>query len=114
VLLIDAADPLAPHLATVADVGRLMPGVLDGLVEWLKCCTTTEPRAHSFARRAPPPHGFHGRYYKTTDGKAVNVLPSDEPRPPLAAAAVISLCHAAWAQMQNRSAHRAHSPVAAM
>ena len=71
VLLIDTADPLAASLASAADVATLMPGVLEGLVEWLK-------------------------YYKTTDGKAVNVLPYEEPRSIKEAAGLIFRCHDAW------------------
>jgi 3'-phosphoadenosine 5'-phosphosulfate synthase len=56
-----------------------MPGVLEKLVEWLKM-------------------------YKTTDGKAVNVLASDTPLGPAAAAKVIGECHESWKALKARGA----------
>ena len=79
ILVIDAADPLAPQLNSIADVKRLMPGVLEGILEWLKM-------------------------YKTTDGKAVNALASDVPKEPAAALAVIGECHESWKALKARGA----------
>ena len=75
----DAADPLAPQRNSSADVKRLMPGVLEGILEWLKM-------------------------YKTTDGKAVNALASDVPKEPAAALAVIGECHESWKALKARGA----------
>ena len=51
IIVIDAADPLADRLESAADLPRVMPGVLEKLVDWLK-------------------------NYKTTDGKEVRRPPS--------------------------------------
>ena len=67
ILVIDTEDPLASRLNTAADLKTVMPGVLENLVEWLKM-------------------------YKTTDGKAVNVLASDTPLDATAASQVWGCC----------------------
>ena len=79
ILVIDAADPLAPQLNSIADVKRLMPGVLEGILEWLKM-------------------------YKTTDGKAVNALASDTPTDAAKAASVVGECHESWKALKARGA----------
>ena len=71
IIVIDAADPLAARINSAADLAVAMPGVKEKLVEWLKM-------------------------YKTTDGKAVNALSSDEILPVSKATSVISECHASW------------------
>ena len=76
ILVIDATDPLAPQLNTAADLPRVMPGVTEKLVEWLKM-------------------------YKTTDGKAINSLASDTPSDSQTAAAVITECHESWKKLKN-------------
>ena len=48
-----------------------MPGVLENLLDWLK-------------------------NYKTTDGKAVNLLTSDTPTSAADAAKVVAECHESW------------------
>ena len=55
IIVIDATDPLASKLTSASDLKTVMPGVLEKLIEWLK-------------------------FYKTTDGKAVNALSSDVPK----------------------------------
>jgi len=75
--VIDAEDPLASQLSSAADLPRVMPGVLEKLVEWLKM-------------------------YKTTDGKEVNKLTSDAPTSVGDAMKVISECHESWAALQKR------------
>ena len=52
-LAVNTADPLYSQLHSVADVERALPGVVDTVKSWFK-------------------------YYKTTDGKAENVLGFDE------------------------------------
>ena len=79
IIAIDASDPLASKINSIADLKTLMPGVLDKLVEWLKM-------------------------YKTTDGKAVNFLSSDTPKTALEAAAVVAECHASWKRLKARGA----------
>lgn len=54
-----------------------MPGMLDRLADWLQ-------------------------NYKTTDGKAPNVLRSRNPTTPAAAASVIAECHEGWRGLQER------------
>merc|ERR1719379_275485 len=71
IIVIDAEDPLAPGLTNARDLLTTMPGVTERLVEWLKM-------------------------YKTTDGKAVNVLTSDTPTNATKAAAVVGECHQSW------------------
>ena len=51
--------------------------VLEKLVEWLKM-------------------------YKTTDGKAINVLASDKPTDAAKAAAVVSECHSSWKALKAK------------
>jgi len=77
IIVIDVADPLAAQLNSAADLPKVMPGVLEKLVEWLKM-------------------------YKTTDGKAVNVLASDTPLDATKAAAVVGECHASWKALKAR------------
>ena len=71
ILVIDVTDPLADKITTAADLLKVMPGVTEKLVEWLKM-------------------------YKTTDGKDVNVLASDVPKDAAAASAVVAECHESW------------------
>jgi len=75
IIVIDADDPKAPLLNSAADLPKVMPGVLEKLVEWLKL-------------------------YKTTDGKAVNVLASDTPSSVPEAMAVIEECHKSWKKLK--------------
>ena len=77
IIVIDAADPLADRLTNAADLRTVMPGVLENLVEWLKM-------------------------YKTTDGKAINALSSDEPKTADAAMSVITECHLSWKALKAR------------
>jgi 3'-phosphoadenosine 5'-phosphosulfate synthase len=77
IIVIDAADPLAARLSSAADLPTIMPGVLENLIEWLK-------------------------FYKTTDGKAVNQLSSDTPMSPAGAAKVIAECHESWKALKAR------------
>ena len=77
IIVIDAAHPMAAKLTTAADLKTVMPGVLEKLVEWLKM-------------------------YKTTDGKAANVLASDIPVDAAKAAEVVSECHASWKTLKER------------
>jgi len=79
ILVIDAADPLAAQLSTAADLDRVMPGVVNRLVEWLKM-------------------------YKTTDGKAINVLTSDVPTDSTKASQVVAECHESWKALKARGA----------
>lgn len=79
IIVIDAADPLAARLSSAADLPTVMPGVLENLIEWLK-------------------------FYKTTDGKAVNQLASDTPISPAGAAKVIAECHESWKALKARGA----------
>merc|ERR1711988_1012062 len=69
IIVIDAEDPLASQLNSTADLPRVMPGVLEKLVDWLKM-------------------------YKTTYGKEVNKLTSAD-----AAAKVVAECHASWQKL---------------
>jgi inorganic pyrophosphatase len=75
--VIDVNDPLASRLTNANDLAVVMPGVLEKLVEWLK-------------------------YYKTTDGKAVNVLSSDVPKSAAEAARVVTECHQSWKSLKER------------
>ena len=77
IIVIDAADPMAAKLSSASDLKTVMPGVLEKLIEWLKM-------------------------YKTTDGKAINVLASDTPKTAAEAAAVVSECHASWTALKAR------------
>jgi len=77
IIVIDAADPMAAKLSSAADLKTVMPGVLEKLIEWLKM-------------------------YKTTDGKAMNVLASDKPKTAAEAAAVVGECHASWKALKAR------------
>ena len=52
-LAVNSSDPMYDRLRSVQDVERELPGVIDTVKQWFK-------------------------YYKTTDGKAVNVLGFDE------------------------------------
>jgi len=79
IIVIDAADPLADSLNKASDLPKVMPGVTEKLVEWLKM-------------------------YKTTDGKAVNELASDTPTDSVRAARVVKECHDAWAALKQRGA----------
>jgi len=79
IIAIDASDPLAARINSIAELKAVMPGVLDKLVEWLKM-------------------------YKTTDGKGVNFLSSDTPKTATEAAAVIAECHASWKALKARGA----------
>jgi inorganic pyrophosphatase len=76
IIVIDADDPLASRLNSAADLPRVMPGVLEKLVEWLKM-------------------------YKTTDGKEVNKLTSDAPTSAPDALKVIADCHESWATLKK-------------
>ena len=71
IIVISADDPLAHKLHNAADLVNVMPGVLENLIEWLKM-------------------------YKTTDGKAVNSLSSDEPKSAEGAMKVVTECHESW------------------
>ena len=77
IIVIDAADPLAARLTSASDLKTVMPGVLENLVEWLK-------------------------FYKTTDGKAVNQLASDTPISAAGASKVIAECHQSWQALKAR------------
>merc|ERR1719181_1988672 len=79
IIVIDVEDPMADKLSSAADLPKVMPGVLENLVEWLKM-------------------------YKTTDGKAVNVLTSDTPTSAAAAAAVVAECHESWKALKAKGA----------
>ena len=79
IIVIDAADPLAARLSSAADLKTVMPGVLESLIEWLK-------------------------FYKTTDGKAVNQLASDTPIDAAGASKVIAECHESWKALKARGA----------
>jgi inorganic pyrophosphatase len=79
VIVIDVNDPMAAKLNSAADLKTLMPGVLEKIIEWLKM-------------------------YKTTDGKAVNVLASDTPKTSAEASAVIAECHESWKALKARGA----------
>merc|ERR1711988_1855905 len=79
IIVIDAADPLAARLTSATDLRTVMPGVLEKLIEWLK-------------------------FYKTTDGKEVNVLSSDVPKSAAAASQVIAECHESWKALKARGA----------
>ena len=79
ILVIDASDPMASQLHSAADLPRVMPGVLEKLVEWLKL-------------------------YKTTDGKGANVLASDTPTSAAKANQVIAECHDSWRALKARGA----------
>ena len=79
IIAIDASDPLAARINSIAELKAVMPGVLDKLVEWLKM-------------------------YKTTDGKGVNFLSSDTPKTATEAAAVIAECHSSWKALKARGA----------
>jgi len=74
IIVIALDDPLAASLNSAADLPRVMPGVLEKLVEWLKM-------------------------YKTTDGKAVNVLASDTPSTVPVAMGVVNECHSSWKKL---------------
>lgn len=77
VIVIDVNDPKAALLNSAADLPRVMPGVLENLLEWLKM-------------------------YKTTDGKEVNVLASDTPKSAAETAHVIAECHESWKALKAR------------
>jgi len=77
IIVIDASDPLAARLNSASDLKTVMPGVLENLIEWLK-------------------------FYKTTDGKEVNVLASDTPKTPAEASAVVAECHESWKALKAR------------
>jgi len=77
IIVIDVNDPLANKLNAASDLVTVMPGVLEKLVEWLKM-------------------------YKTTDGKAINVLASDKPTDAAKAAAVVSECHSSWKALKAK------------
>lgn len=77
IIVIDAADPLAAQINSAADMQRLMPGVTEKLIEWLKM-------------------------YKTTDGKDVNVLASDSISTTTVAMGVIAECHKSWSALKAR------------
>jgi len=79
ILVIDVTDPLASKLSSAADLKTVMPGTLEKLVEWLK-------------------------YYKTTDGKAVNALSSDEPKTAAQASQIITECHESWKALKAKGA----------
>jgi len=79
IIVIDAQDPLARQLNSAADLPRVMPGVLENLVDWLKM-------------------------YKTTDGKEVNKLTSDQPTSASVAAQVVAECHESWKNLKARGA----------
>merc|ERR1712070_667529 len=77
ILLIDQGELDHKILVIDAtDLPRVMPGVTEKLVEWLKM-------------------------YKTTDGKAINSLASDTPSDSQTAAAVITECHESWKKLKN-------------
>lgn len=67
-------DPNAASINSISDLETQKPGVLAALVDWLKM-------------------------YKTTDGKAVNVLVSDTPDDAAKAKEVISECNGAWKKL---------------
>jgi len=71
ILVIALSDPDAAAINTIADLKTVKPGYLEKIVDWLKM-------------------------YKTTDGKAINELTSDEPTTVEQALTVISECNAAW------------------
>ena len=77
IIVIDANDPLASKLNSASDLTTVMPGMLEKLIEWLK-------------------------YYKTTDGKAVNALSSDVPKTAAQASQVIAECHESWKALKAR------------
>ena len=77
IIVIDAADPMAPRLRSAADIPRVMPGVLENLVDWLKM-------------------------YKTTDGKEVNKLTSDKPTSAEDAVKVVADCHESWKALKAK------------
>jgi len=77
IIVIDAEDPLAAQLNSAADIPKVMPGVLENLVKWLK-------------------------EYKTTDGKALNELTSDTPTDAATAAKVVAECHASWQALKAK------------
>jgi len=77
IIVIDAADPLASRLSSASDLKVVLPGVLEKLIEWLKM-------------------------YKTTDGKAANVLSSDTPMSAVRANEVIAECHESWKRLKAR------------
>jgi len=79
IIVIDVNDPLAAQLSSASDLVKVMPGVLEKLIEWLK-------------------------YYKTTDGKAVNVLSSDTPKTAAQASQVIAECHDSWKALKAKGA----------
>lgn len=74
IIVIDLNDPLASKLNTAADIPKDM---IDKLLEWLKM-------------------------YKTTDGKAVNVLSSDVPKTSTEALAIVNECHESWKALKAR------------
>ena len=67
---VTVAGPTSPFLHRV----KSRPGVLEKLVEWLK-------------------------RYKTTDGKAINVLASDTPSTTDVAMGVVNECHNSWKKL---------------
>lgn len=74
ILALALDDPRAASVHSLADIEQQMPGVLPALLDWLKM-------------------------YKTTDGKAVNLLESDTPDSAEQAKAVIAECHEAWKRL---------------
>ena len=77
ILVIDVEDPQAAKLSSAADLATAMPGVLENLIDWLK-------------------------NYKTKDGKPPNVLRSESPTSPEAAARAIAECHQSWQELRAR------------
>jgi 3'-phosphoadenosine 5'-phosphosulfate synthase len=67
-------DSKAGVINSIADLEQQLPDVLPALVDWLKM-------------------------YKTTDGKGINVLLSDEPDTAEQAKAVVADCHQAWKRL---------------
>jgi len=74
IIVIALDDPLAAQINSAADLPRVMPGVVEKLVEWLKM-------------------------YKTTDGKDVNILASDTPSTVPVAMGVVNECHNSWKKL---------------
>ena len=72
VIAIDAEDPNAKKLNSVADVEKLQPGKIGAIVNWFK-------------------------HYKVPDGKPINSFAFDEKAQDVAFALdVVSECHGAW------------------
>ena len=130
IIVIDAADPLASAINSAADLARVMPGVTEKLIEWLKQYKTTDGkevtsyqppavlyRAFSSTSRAAcnpsplplaltslPTCGACHSCVTLAPVWQVNVLVSDSISTTAVAMGVIAECHKSWTSLKARGA----------